>query len=532
MNTPTTYCSSCGVANSSEATYCLSCGRVLQKNVQEATYTIDDTGRLPVQQHLHGRYKIVGLLGKGGMGAVYKAEDTQFGNRFVGVKEMSQNNLPPQVAVEAADQFKQEAHLLASLKHPNLPSIYDYFTENGRWYLVMDFIEGITLEQHISNIPSNILSVSEALNIGIQLARVLGYLHTRPTPIVFRDLKPLNVMITPDDNIYLIDFGIARLFKQGQVKDTVAYVSAGYAAPEQFGNAQTTPQSDIYSLGVMLHQLLSGSNPLTNTSMFNFQSLQAYNSALPSALKNLVAQMLTINPLARPQNMTIVRQELERIQQAQQRPITPLPPPPPIHFSSSVPPTQAVPQPLYFPSSMPPTQAVSPPASPSASKNLNLLLPLSILGIILLAGVVMVGVLLSNRSPIPSNKSSVTFNSGGSTSSSTATSGTNTLSTSTVTPVTTSIPYPSYSDAQTDIIYYYENESDFQGKNVIQSFDSLTYQAQVGPPDQPQFVACSEYKYASVSSPDVTAGTARHTFNFQYSNGTWKVVDMGNWNSC
>ncbi len=530
MNTHTTYCSSCGVANSSEATYCLSCGKLLQKNVQEATYTIDDTGRLPVQQHLHGRYMIVGLLGKGGMGAVYKAEDTQFGNRFVAVKEMSQSNLTQQAAIETANQFKQEAHLLASLKHPNLPSIYDYFTENGRWYLVMDFIEGITLEQHINKMPSNLLPVSEVLNIGIQLARVLSYLHTRPTPIIFRDLKPLNVMITPDDNIYLIDFGIARLFKQGQAKDTVAYVSTGYAAPEQFGNAQTTPQSDIYSLGVILHYLLSGSNPHSNASMFNFQPLAVYNSTLPPALTGLVAQMLTINPLARPQSMTVVRQELERIQQAQQQFITPLPPPP-IHFSSSVPPTQAVPQPLYFSSSMPPTQAVSPPASPAASKKLNLLLPLSILGIILLVSVVMVGVLLSNRAPIPSNKSLVTSNSGGSTSSSTATSGTSALSTSTVTPAT-SIPYPSYSDAKTDIIYYYENGSDFQGKNVIQSFDSLTYQAQVGPPDQPQFVACSEYKYASFSSPDVTAGTARHTFNFQYSNGTWKVVDMGNWNSC
>ncbi|GAC1463800.1 MAG: hypothetical protein PVSMB2_29090 [Ktedonobacteraceae bacterium] len=103
-------------------------------------------------------------------------------------------------------------------------------------------------------------------------------MHTRATPIIFRDLKPLNIMVTPKDNIYLIDFGIARLFKTGKDKDTVAYVSPGYAASEQFGSTQTSPQSDMYSLGAILYQLLSGNEPRSNMPLFTFNPLQLYDS--------------------------------------------------------------------------------------------------------------------------------------------------------------------------------------------------------------------------------------------------------------
>ena len=239
------------------------------------------TGRLAPQQTLKQRYKIVTMVGKGGMGAVYKAEDIQFGNRLVAVKEMSQSNLDPQEAKNVAEQFKQEAYMLAHLKHPNLPSIYDYFGEQGRWYLVMDFIEGTTLDARLDRTPRHSLTVAESVEIGIQIAKVLGYLHNRPSPIIFRDLKPLNIMVTPEDNIYLIDFGIARLFKTGKAKDTVAYVSPGYAAPEQFGRTQTSPQSDIYSLGATLHQLLSGHEPSSNVPLFTFKPLNTYNPNIP-----------------------------------------------------------------------------------------------------------------------------------------------------------------------------------------------------------------------------------------------------------
>ena len=260
------------------------------------------------------------------MGAVYKAEDTQFGSRLVAVKEMSQSNLSPQEAADAAEQFKQEAHLLANLKHPNLPSIYDYFGENGRWYLVMDFIDGTTLDARLDKKAGHALPIPESIEIGIQLAKVLGYLHTRATPIIFRDLKPLNIMVTPEDNIYLIDFGIARLFKTGKDKDTVAYVSPGYAAPEQFGRTQTSPQSDMYSLGATLHQLLSGSEPRSNMPLFTFKPLTSYNPNIPTALSDLVAKMVNTDPALRPASMAEIRKELERIQMQVKQPSSQLPP--------------------------------------------------------------------------------------------------------------------------------------------------------------------------------------------------------------
>ena len=166
--------------------------------------------------------------------------------------------MSPQEIIEATENFKREALLLAGLTHPNLPSIYDHFSEAGRWYLVMDFIEGETLEERLNKEPEGRLSVEEAQRIGIQLCTVLGYLHGRQPPIIFRDLKPANIMMTPDGHLYLIDFGIVRHFKPGQAKDTIAFGSPGYAAPEQYGKAQTTARSDIYSLGANLHQLLTG----------------------------------------------------------------------------------------------------------------------------------------------------------------------------------------------------------------------------------------------------------------------------------
>jgi serine/threonine protein kinase len=168
------------------------------------------------------------------------------------VKEMSiqvsgSQPLDPQELRQSIEAFRQEALLLASLTHPNLPRIYDHFEEQQRWYIVMDYIEGQTLETMQETTPRGKLELSLVLRIANQLCTVLNYLHTRQQPIIFRDLKPANIMITKDEHMYLIDFGIARLFKVGQAKDTVALGTPGYAAPEQFGRAQSTAQTDIYS---------------------------------------------------------------------------------------------------------------------------------------------------------------------------------------------------------------------------------------------------------------------------------------------
>jgi len=200
---------------------------------------------------------------------------------------------------------------MPGLLHPNLPRIYEHFFDAGHWYLVMDFIEGETLEGYLASSGKDHLPTEEVVDIGIQPCTVLDYLHTQQPPIIFRDLKPANVIRTADGHLYLIDFGIARHFKPGQAKDTVAFGSPGYAAPEQYGKAQTTPQSDIYSLGATLHQLLTGNDP--SEKPFHFAAMGNGVQPVPARLERLVMQMVEMDEDERPASMAAVKQELHRI---------------------------------------------------------------------------------------------------------------------------------------------------------------------------------------------------------------------------
>jgi WD40 repeat protein len=309
---PTISCIFCGSDNQPRARYCRSCGQLLQTSKYHST-----TGHLLTNIMLKQRYRVVEPVGQGGFGVVYRAEDTQLGNRQIAIKEMSQSGLSFQDQKEAADAFRQEAIILARLQHPNLPSIFDHFEENQRWYLVMSFIEGETLEDYIYTQSERKLPLSDAIDIGVQLCTVLDYLHNQQPPIIFRDLKPTNIMRAPDGHIYLIDFGIARHFKQGQAKDTSALGSPGYAAPEQHGKKQTTPHSDIYSLGAILYQLISGHDPAT--SPFRFPPLQSLAPAVPAGLATFITQMLDMDEGKRPANMLAIKQALQ--------PLTPYPQP-------------------------------------------------------------------------------------------------------------------------------------------------------------------------------------------------------------
>src|SRR5258708_6426483 len=304
------YCDTCGAANQPGQTYCFSCGRTLTATAPKPAPVSAPTGMLPAHTLLKQRYRILHTAGKGGMGAVYEAEDIQLGNRLVAVKEMSQQNIMQNELPAAAENFKREVYILARLQHPNLPSIHDYFTEAGRWYLVMSFIQGETLQKYLAK-QGGKLTVAEVVHIGIELCSVLDYLHAQKPPIIFRDLKPTNIMRTADGQIYLIDFGIARHFKPGQAKDTAIFGSQGYAAPEQYGRSQTTPRSDIYSLGVILYQLLSSRNPAQ--APFRFLSLHSQGINVPAALDTLIMGMLDMNENNRPQSMHAVKEELQRI---------------------------------------------------------------------------------------------------------------------------------------------------------------------------------------------------------------------------
>ncbi len=269
------------------------------------------TGQLAHNYVLKQRYRIIGVVGRGGFGAVYKAQDTRADGQLVAVKEMSKGGLSPQQIAEVTGTFKREALILSSLAHPNLPRIYDHFVDDGRWYIIMDFIDGDTLEELLLKATGSCFRVERALEIGISLCGVLEYLHSQLPPVIFRDLKPANIMLTPAGSLYLIDFGVARRFKLGKARDTIPFGSPGYAAPEQYGSAQTTPQSDIYSLGVTLYQMLTGIDPAQTP--FQFAPLQLPGQAMPAGLDLLIMQMLEIDETRRPGDVSIVKRELQRI---------------------------------------------------------------------------------------------------------------------------------------------------------------------------------------------------------------------------
>jgi len=259
-------------------------------------------------------------VGEGGYGSVYKARDTQSKDRLVAIKEVSLLGLYPKAMIEATTSFQREVSVLSKLDHPNLPRVYEHFQNPRYWYVVMDFIAGETLEDYQSKAPNKRLLLSEVLDIGLQLCIVLDYLHSQQPPIVFRDLKPANIIRTPTGKIYLIDFGIARYFKPGQAKDTVALGSLGYAAPEQYGKAQTTPRADIYSLGAVLHQLLTAKDP--SDAPFRFLPLRPKSHSEPGSLTSsmvdvlvnkfelLITSMLDMDVNKRPLDVAYVQQEL------------------------------------------------------------------------------------------------------------------------------------------------------------------------------------------------------------------------------
>lgn len=269
------------------------------------------TIRLAQDQLLKARYRVLGQVGRGGFAAVYKAEDVQYRNRLVAVKEMSQNGVSPEELAEDIEAFQREAHLLAGLQHPHLPRIYDHFESEGRWYLIMDFIEGETLENSLRKQERQRLSLKQGLEISLQICSVLDYLHTRRPQVIFRDLKPANIMRTPSGHLYLIDFGIARHFKPGQIKDTMPFGSPGYAAPEQYGKTQSTPQSDIYSLGMLLHQMLSGHDPAEKP--FLPPPLELDGAPAKAQLAELIVRMTSLDAAQRPRNIAEVQTALRRL---------------------------------------------------------------------------------------------------------------------------------------------------------------------------------------------------------------------------
>lgn len=214
---------------------------------------------------LNGRYEIVRRIGGGGMGAVYLAKDRNLGDAPRAVKEMVESHLDPAQHEKAIGDFKRESLLLTSLEHPCIPTIYDYFYDEqlGRFYLVMKYISGGDLASRMRAAVGGRLDEKTVTDWGMQVADVLDYLHSRPKPIIYRDLKPANLMIDGNTGrVMLIDFGIARWVSQ-QEKGVTAVGTMGYAPPELF-SGRVQPASDVYSLGATMFHLLTGSDPQDN----------------------------------------------------------------------------------------------------------------------------------------------------------------------------------------------------------------------------------------------------------------------------
>jgi serine/threonine-protein kinase len=214
---------------------------------------------------LNGRYEIVRRIGGGGMGAVYLARDRNLGDAPRAVKEMIESHIDDTQHEKAISDFKRESLLLTSLEHASIPTIYDYFYDDaaGRFYLVMKYISGGDFSSRLRNAPGGRVDEKNVTDWGIQIADVLHYLHTRPKPIIYRDLKPANLMIDGNTGrVMLIDFGIARWVTK-QEKGVTAVGTMGYAPPELF-SGQVEPRSDVYSLGATMFHLVTGSDPQDN----------------------------------------------------------------------------------------------------------------------------------------------------------------------------------------------------------------------------------------------------------------------------
>ena len=260
---------------------------------------------LPEGAILNGRYEIVRKIGGGGMGAVYLASDNNLGGVLRAVKEMVQAHIEEEQQQKAINDFKRESMILSTLDHPSIPTIYDYFFDSGegRFYLVMKYISGGDLASKLRTAPEGKIDELTVTEWAIQITDVLNYLHNQPTTIVYRDLKPSNIMLDGNSGrVMLIDFGIARNISQREEKGVTAVGTMGYAPPELFsGNVE--PRSDIYSLGSTIFHLLTGADPQSNPLLiFDFQKNprpRQINSRLSDQMERILMRAVEYNADAR-----------------------------------------------------------------------------------------------------------------------------------------------------------------------------------------------------------------------------------------
>jgi hypothetical protein len=268
------------------------------------------TQPLAIGTVLKNQYRIVRLVGGGGMAWVYQVEELPPGSgKLWALKELRPQTQDSAERATARKLFEQEARLLRDLDQINIPKIADFFEEGGRACLVMEFIWGESLEKRLEATNAPLLE-TDVLKWALQLCEALNYLHTRQPPIIFRDIKPSNVMVTNTGLVKLIDFGIARTYKVGKKRDTVAMGSENYAAPEQWGKGQTDARSDIYGLGATMYHLLANMAPTPAFLPSEPLPLGNYNRALSRDTIRLIEKAMARQPEARFQSAMEMRQAL------------------------------------------------------------------------------------------------------------------------------------------------------------------------------------------------------------------------------
>lgn len=259
---------------------------------------------LEIGSVIDGKYKILHKIGQGGMSIVYLALNERANQQWA-IKEVRKDGAQDFEVVKQG--LIAEIDILKKLKHPHLPRIIDVIDGDETFLIVMDFVEGCALDKELKNGP---IPQEMVIDWAIQLCDVLGYLHSRKPPIIYRDMKPSNVMKKPDGNLMLIDFGTAREFKGGKAEDTVCLGTRGYAAPEQYGNkGETDARTDIYCLGATLYHLVTGHNP--SEEPYQMYPIRYWNPALSAGLEEIILKCTRQNPEERYQSCAELMYDLE-----------------------------------------------------------------------------------------------------------------------------------------------------------------------------------------------------------------------------
>jgi len=261
------------------------------------------TGPLNPGTLLASRYLVERMIGGGGMGVVYLARDQRLANRPCAIKEMVDHFIDQQQRLEANDYFAREADTLAQLKHQAIPAITDRFDAQNRHYLVMEYVEGRNLEEELASRNGEPLPEGLVIDVARQLCDVLAYLHNMVPPIVYRDMKPSNVMLTSKGRVVLVDFGIARLFKAARKGTMIG--TLGFAPPEQY-KGDVDPRSDIYSLAATMHYMLTARDP-EKFPPFSFPKLKELRPQVSNNLAAAIDSALSYNVEGRPQTIEAFR---------------------------------------------------------------------------------------------------------------------------------------------------------------------------------------------------------------------------------